>query len=300
MGAGTQLRKLMADHMVVLPGVFNAISAQLAEQKGAEAIYLSGAGLVNGMLGAPDIGLLSLGEVAWLAGYITQAVHIPAILDADTGFGESVNIRRAVPLFERAGLAGIHIEDQVFPKRCGHLEGKQVISPQAMLEKIKAATDARTDPDFLIIARTDARAVEGLQAAIERANLYAQAGADAIFTEALENEDEFRRFAQECPVPLLANMTEFGKTPILPASFFREAGYRLLIYPMTAFRMMMTAVSKTYQTLLEEGTQTALLPEMTTRQQLYQVIGYDRWTAADEQAAQEAQALWEHHLSEQA
>jgi methylisocitrate lyase len=201
--------------------------------------------------------------------------------DADTGFGETANVMRTVIDMERAGLAGIHLEDQVSPKRCGHLDGKAVIEPTDMAKKLRAAVDSKRDASFIICARTDARGVEGLDAALERARRYVDAGADAVFPEGLESESEFEAFRNAVNVPLLANMTEFGKTPIIPVSRFRELGYNMVIFPMTAFRMMLQALDKTYKELLLVGTQERLLNQMKTRKELYEILGYDEYTAKD-------------------
>ena len=210
-----RLRELIAKGAIMLPGVPNAAMARQVERVGFDAVYVSGAGMANATAGVPDIGLLTLTEVAQLAGYIARAVKIPAIVDADTGFGGSENVARTIRELEAVGLAGCHIEDQQFPKRCGHLSGKSLVDVEAMTEKIKAAVAARRDPDFMIIARTDARAVEDFGRTIDRAQRYVEAGADAIFPEALQNAGEFRDFAREIDLPLLANMTEFGKSPLL-------------------------------------------------------------------------------------
>jgi methylisocitrate lyase len=213
--SAARLRDLIRGGCVAMPGVFNAAMGRLVERAGFDALYISGAGLCNATAGMPDIGLLTLTEVAQLAGYVGRAVKIPAIVDADTGFGGAENATRTIEEFERAGLAGCHIEDQEFPKRCGHLAGKTLVEPQDMNEKIAAAAAAKRDKDFLLIARTDARAVESFAKAVERAQSYLAAGADAIFPEALQNQQEFRDFAKEVKAPLLANMTEFGKSPLL-------------------------------------------------------------------------------------
>ncbi len=285
---GALLRQRIQDHLVILPGVYDAITARIAQKAGAEALYLSGAGVTNSLTALPDVGLLTLEEMARHAGYITSVTSIPVIADADTGYGEVLNVMRAVRELERAGLAGIHIEDQVSPKRCGHLEGKQVIEPEAMVAKIRSALRAREDPSFLIIARTDARGVLGLQDAIQRGRLYASAGADIIFPEGLESLEEFRAFREAVPGPLLANMTEFGKTPLITAEEFRSLGYNLVIFPMTAFRVMMKAVEEAYQTLLREGSQKSLISRMRTRQELYDLIEYEAYEAIDLQLAEEA------------
>ncbi|MBI3910721.1 MAG: methylisocitrate lyase [Armatimonadetes bacterium] len=281
-GPTTRLRELLAEGCHAVPGTFNAAVALLIERLGFPAVYASGAGIANGVAGVPDIGLLTLTEVARQAGYIAEAISLPVIADADTGFGEPLHVRRCVREFERAGVAGIHIEDQQSPKRCGHLAGKQLISPEAMARKIAAATEARRDPNFVIIARTDARGVLGLEDAIQRALLYREAGADVIFPEGLESAAEFAAFARAVPGPLLANMTEFGRTPYLSVAEFSRLGYRLVIFPMTAFRVMMKAVEEALRVLRASGTQQTLLDRMQTRQELYDLLRYDdysRWDA---------------------
>ena len=258
-----------------MPGVFNASLGRMVERAGFDAVYISGAGVCNATAGLPDVGLLTLTEVAQLAGYVARAVKIPAIVDADTGFGGSENAARTIQEFERAGLAGCHIEDQEFPKRCGHLAGKTLITLQEMNEKIAAAAAAKRDKDFLLIARTDARAVESFDKAVERARSYLAAGADAIFPEALQNEQEFRDFAKAVDAPLLANMTEFGKSPLLSLGQLEEMGYRMVIYPQTAFRVSMFAAGEMLRDLKKTGTQQGWLERMQTRQDLYDLLDYD-------------------------
>jgi methylisocitrate lyase len=277
----------MRDGTVLLPGVFNAISALSACRAGAKALYLSGAGVTNATLGAPDIALLTEEEMSRTARHVCQAVPLPVIADADTGYGDVHNVARTVIDMEQAGLAGIHIEDQRSPKRCGHLEGKGVIASGEMKAKIRAATESRRDPSFLIVARTDARGVEGLEAAIERAKSYVDAGADAVFPEGLESEPEFEAFRRALAAPLLANMTEFGKTPIIPVSRFAELGYNLVIFPMTAFRVMLKSIGETYEELLRTGTQAGLLDRMRTRKELYELLEYDAYTERDVRWAKE-------------
>lgn len=268
-----------------MPGAFNAISARLAESVGFEAIYISGAGVTNALTGFPDIALLTLTEMAQQARFITNAVSVPCLSDADTGYGETLNVARAVREFEAAGLAGIHLEDQVSPKRCGHLEGKQVVPPDAMARKIAAAVRARRDPDFFLIARTDARAVHGLDDAVRRALLYLDAGADAVFPEALESTEEFAEFARRVRAPLLANMTEFGRSPYLTVDELAALGYRMVIFPMTQFRVMMKAAEAALRELKAAGTQSGLLDRMQTRAELYDLIGYAAYQAFDAEIA---------------
>ena len=258
-----------------MPGVFNAAMGRLVERSGFDALYISGAGLCNATAGVPDIGLLTLTEVAQLAGYVARAVKIPCIVDADTGFGGAENAGRTIEEFERAGLAGCHIEDQEFPKRCGHLAGKTLVAVEDMNEKIAAAAAAKRDKDFLLIARTDARTVENFAKAVERAQSYVAAGADAIFPEALQTAQEFRDFAKELKAPLLANMTEFGKSPLLSLGQLAELGYRMVIYPQTAFRVSMFAAAQMLRDLKKSGTQADWIDRMQTRQELYDLLGYD-------------------------
>jgi methylisocitrate lyase len=259
----------------MLPGVPNAAVARQVEYAGFDAVYVSGAGMANATAGMPDIGLLTLTEVAQLAGYVANAVEIPAIVDADTGFGGAENVARTIRELERVGLAGCHIEDQEFPKRCGHLAGKSLVDIEEMAGKIKAAVLARRDPDFTIIARTDARGVEDLDKTIERAQRYLEAGADAIFPEALQSADEFKAFAREVKAPLLANMTEFGKSPLLSFQDLAELGYRMVIFPMSAFRVSMRASEEFLRALRKRGTQSDWLDKMQTRKELYDLLDYD-------------------------
>ncbi|GIV01210.1 MAG: methylisocitrate lyase [Armatimonadetes bacterium] len=266
---------------VVLPGVWDAITARIAAAAGAPALYLTGAGVTNSRLGVPDVALLTLLEMADQARNVCDVVNVPVIADADTGYGGTWNVLRTVREFERAGLAGLHVEDQVMPKKCGHLDGKELISKEEMCAKVRAAVHAKSDASFLIIARTDARGVTGLEDAIERANAYVDAGADAIFPEGLQSKEEFAAFREGVAAPLLANMTEFGKTPLISVEEFRSLGYNLVIFPMTAFRVMMKAVEEVYETLLREGTQSSLMGRMRSRQDLYDLIEYSKFEELD-------------------
>src|SRR6202163_1583792 len=272
---GARFRKLIAKGCVMMPGVPNAAVARQVERAGFEAVYISGAGMANSTAGVPDIGLLTLTEVARLSGYVANAVNIPGIVDADTGFGGAENVARTMQDLEKAGLAGCHIEDQEFPKRCGHLSSKSIVDVEEMVGKIKAAVAARRDPNFMIIARTDARAVEGFDRAVERAGEYLAAGADAIFPEALQNAEEFRDFAKEIDLPLLANMTEFGKSPLLSFEQLADFGYRMVIFPQSAFRVSMKASEKFFAALKKTGTQSDWIDRMQTRQELYDLLDYD-------------------------
>ena len=277
---GGALRGLIAKGAVLLPGVPNAAIARQVEQIGFDAVYISGAGMANATAGLPDIGLLTLTEVARLAGYVAHAVKIPAIVDADTGFGGAENVMRTIRELENAGLAGCHIEDQEFPKRCGHLAGKSIVDLEEMVGKIQAAVAARRDPDFLIIARTDARAVEDFSQAVDRAGRYLEAGADAIFPEALQSAAEFRDFAKEIDLPLLANMTEFGRSPLLSFQELSDFGYRMVIFPMSAFRVAMKASEGFLRALKKSGAQSDWLEKMQTREELYELLDYDPTAAS--------------------
>jgi methylisocitrate lyase len=274
-GKAALLRELIGQGSVLLPGVPNAAMARQVERAGFDAVYISGAGMANATAGVPDIGLLSMTEVVRLAGYVANAVAIPAIVDADTGFGGAENVARTIRELEKAGLAGCHIEDQEFPKRCGHLAGKSIVDVHKMIARIKAGVAARRNEDFMIIARTDARAVEDFDRAVERAGEYLAAGADAIFPEALQSAEEFRDFAKEIDLPLLANMTEFGKSPLLTFEQLTDFGYRMVIFPQSAFRVSMKAGEKFFAALKKTGTQSDWVDKMQTRQELYDLLDYD-------------------------
>lgn len=260
---------------IAMPGAINALSARLIEQMGFDALYLSGAVLANSVGGVPDVGLMTLSEAEDHAQHVSRAATIPALMDADTGFGERDNTARTVQILEHAGVAAIHLEDQEFPKRCGHLEGKRLVSTGAFCEKIAAAAEARASRDFLIVARTDARSVSGYDEAVRRAHLYLEAGAEAIFPEALETEEEFRRFAKDVDTYLLANMTEFGRTPYKPVEAFADMGYHMVIFPVTLQRIAMQAMTDVLAEIRESGTQAAFENRMQTRQELYDLLGYD-------------------------
>jgi methylisocitrate lyase len=270
-----QLRKLLGQGIVPMPGVPNASMARQVEQAGFDALYVSGAGLANCTAGLPDIGLLTLNEVVTLAGFVARAVKIPAIVDADTGFGGAENTGRTIYELEHAGLAGCHLEDQEFPKRCGHLAGKKLVDAEEMSAKIRAAVAAKTDPDFLVIARTDSRALENFDGAVQRASAYVAAGADAIFPEALQTKEEFRDFAREVKAPLLANMTEFGKSPSFNVHELGDFGYRMVIFPQSAFRISMKATGEFFRALKSAGSPNEWLDRMQTRKELYETLAYD-------------------------
>ncbi|MEU8565444.1 methylisocitrate lyase [Streptomyces cyaneofuscatus] len=272
--------QLASGRLLRMPGAVNPYSARLIQEAGFEAVYLSGA-VLAAELALPDIGLTSSTEIAARAQQIARVTDLPALIDADTGFGEPMNAARTVQLMEDAGLAGLHLEDQVNPKRCGHLDGKTLVGREEMVRKVRAAVDARRDPDFLLMARTDARGPEGLDAAIDRAKAYVDAGADAVFPEALADEAEFEAFRAAVDVPLLANMTEFGKGPLLDAATLENLGYNIALYPVTLFRLAMGAVEDGLAALAADGTQQALLPRMQTRSRLYEVLGYEEYGAFD-------------------
>ena len=262
------------------PGAFNPLSARLIEERGFEGVYVSGA-VVSAELALPDIGLTTLTEVAQRAGEVARVTVLPTIVDADTGFGEPMNVARTIQVLEDAGVAGCHVEDQVNPKRCGHLEGKETVDLATAVRRIRAAVGARRDPRFLVIARTDIRAAEGLAATIERAKALTEAGADAVFPEALADLGEFEAVANALDVPVLANMTEFGKSELVTTAQLADAGVRLVIYPVTLLRLAMGEVERGLDDLHRSGTQAALVPRMQTRARLYEVLAYDAYTAFD-------------------
>ena len=275
MSKSRKLRELIAKGAIMMPGVPNAAMARQVERAGFDAVYISGAGMANATAGVPDIGLLTMTEVVRLAGYVANAVTIPAIVDADTGFGSAENVARTIHEFEAAGLAGCHIEDQEFPKRCGHLAGKSVVNIDEMIARIKAAVAGRRDQDFMIIARTDARGVEDFKDAVKRAHKYLDAGADAIFPEALQSTEEFCEFAKQVKAPLLANMTEFGKSPLLSFRQLADYGYKMVIFPQSAFRVSMKATEKFFEMLKKTDTQSDWIDKMQTREELYKLLDYD-------------------------
>jgi methylisocitrate lyase len=277
---GQRLRDAWAAGPFALPGVFSPLVAKLAEKLGFRAVYLSG-GAFSASMGLPDIGLLGPSEFADEVRRITAATQLPLLCDADTGFGEALNVERTVQLYEGAGAAGLHLEDQVMPKRCGHLSGKTVISTEAMCAKIRAAVAAKRDPSFVIIARTDARGVTSFEDAVARAKAYLAAGANAIFPEALRNTQEFAEFAKQVPCVLLANMTEFGQSELLSVDQLGAIGYRIILFPLTAFRSAMRAAEESLKAIATHGTQASVVPTMFTRAELYDLLGYTGYEERD-------------------
>lgn len=275
---GRVFRKAVAENKPLqVLGTINAYCAMLAESAGSAAIYLSGAGVANAAYGVPDLGMTNLTQVVEEARRITDACSLPLLVDVDTGWGHAFNIGRTVTQMEAARVAAIHIEDQVLSKRCGHRPNKAIVSQKEMGDRIKAAVDARTDSDFVIMARTDAYAMEGMNAAIERAAYYVELGADMIFPEAMTTLDEYRIFTQKIKVPVLANITEFGKTPLFTKSELGSAGVSIILYPLSAFRAMSQAALLTYKTIIQQGTQQSLLDSMQTRNELYDILGYHKF-----------------------
>lgn len=272
--------RLASGELLRFPGAFNPLSARLIERKGFDGVYVSGATLAAD-LGLPDIGLTTLTEVAMRSRQIARMTELPALVDADTGFGEPMNIARTVQELEDAGVAGIHIEDQVNPKRCGHLDGKEVVDDATALKRIRAAVDARRDPGLLIMARTDIRAVAGVEAAIDRAKALADAGADAIFPEAMTSLAEFEAVRTAVDVPILANMTEFGKSELFTPDQLRDAGVSIVIWPVSLLRLAMGAAMRGLDELEESGTLSGKLGEMQTRAELYELIDYEGYNQFD-------------------
>jgi methylisocitrate lyase len=273
--------RLGTGEILVLPGVFNPLSAMLIEKKGFEGAYVSGAALAAD-LGLPDVGLTTLGEVASRSQQIARVTDLPVIVDADTGFGEPMNVARTVATLEDAGVAGLHLEDQVNPKRCGHLDGKAVVGLEDATRRVRAAYDARRDPNFLLVARTDVRALEGLDAAIARARAYVEAGADAIFPEALLSAEEFAAVRAAIDVPILANMTEFGKGESLSVRQLGDLGIDMVIFPVSLLRLAMGAADRALDVLARDGSLGALLGEMQTRSELYELLDYEAYTRFDQ------------------
>ena len=278
MSAGARFRAaLETEQPLQIGGTINAFTALLAEKAGFKAIYLSGAGVANASFGLPDLAMTTLNDVCEDARRITSATSVPLLVDADTGWGSAFMIGRTIREMLRAGVAGCHLEDQVAVKRCGHRPGKALVEPGEMCDRIKAAVDARSDDQFVLMARTDAHAVEGQQAALDRAAAYVEAGADMIFAEALTTLDEYRQFTATIDVPVLANLTEFGKTPMFTTDELASVGIRMALYPLSAFRAMSVAALDVYSTLREEGTQSGVIDRMQTRTELYDVLGYQAY-----------------------
>jgi methylisocitrate lyase len=276
----TLRRALASGRLLRFPGAFSPLVAMAVEDAGFEGVYVSGAAL-SADLGLPDVGLTTLSEVAARGGAIARATGLPALIDADTGFGEAMNVARTIQALEDAGLAGCHLEDQVNPKRCGHLDNKVLVPAEVMVQRIGAAVAARRDPGFVICARTDARAPEGLDAAIARARRYVDAGADMVFPEALADEREFAAFRAAIDAPLLANMTEFGRSRLLDVPTLESLGVNVVIYPVTTLRLAMGAVEDGLRTIAARGTQEPVIDRMQTRARLYELLGYAEYAALD-------------------
>ncbi|NKB32003.1 MAG: methylisocitrate lyase [Pseudomonadales bacterium] len=272
---GALFREALEKHQPLqIVGTINAYCAMLAEDAGHKAIYLSGGGVANASYGLPDLGITSLNDVITDVERICNATDVPLLVDIDTGWGGAFNIARSIKAMEKAGAAAVHIEDQVSQKRCGHRPNKAIVSQAEMVDRIKAASDAKIDDDFVIMARTDALAVEGMEAAVERAVACVEAGADAIFPEAILELEQYRQFADAVKVPILANITEFGNTPLFNCTELNEAGVAMVLYPLSAFRAMSKAALDVYQTISINGDQTAIVDRMQTRTELYEVLGY--------------------------
>ena len=275
LSAGARFRKALAEnHPLQLVGAINAYCAMLAEDSGHKALYLSGAGVANASYGLPDLGITSLNDVIHDVERICGASELPLLVDIDTGWGGAFNIARSIKAMERAGAAAVHIEDQVSQKRCGHRPNKAIVSQVEMVDRIKAAVDAKSDSDFVIMARTDALAVEGMEFAVERAVACVEAGADAIFPEAILELDQYRQFAEAVKVPVLANITEFGATPLFNCEELAENGVSIVLYPLSAFRAMSKAALDVYRTIAIAGDQKACVKKMQSRTELYEVLGY--------------------------
>jgi methylisocitrate lyase len=272
---GARFRKELEENSPLqIVGAINAYCAMLAEDTGHKALYLSGAGVANASYGLPDLGITSLNDVIHDVERLCNATDLPLLVDIDTGWGGAFNISRTIKAMERAGAAAVHIEDQVAQKRCGHRPNKAIVSQTEMVDRVKAAVDAKSDDDFVVMARTDALAVEGMDSAIERAVACVEAGADAIFPEAMIELDQYRQFAEAVKVPVLANITEFGATPLFNSKELAENGVAMVLYPLSAFRAMSKAALDVYQTIAVNGDQKACVDKMQTRNQLYEVLGY--------------------------
>lgn len=278
----THLRQLLSSgKLVVAPGAFNPLSAKIIEQAGFPAVYMTGYGASADLLGAPDYGLLTLTEMANHAARMAQAVDVPVVADGDTGYGNAINVRRTIQEYERAGVAAVHLEDQIMPKRCGHMEGKQVVDAKEWAKKIEAAVDSRTDPDFVIIARTDARAVHGFDDALSRAKMAVAAGADAVFLEAPQSVNELKKVRDAIDAPVMANMIEHGKTPLLSVDELQELGYNLVIYPLAALYMATQAVREAMAELKKTGTTAGLIDRMLAFHEFNELVGLKEFRALE-------------------
>lgn len=290
--AGHRLRALLArEGAVVCPGVVSPLFATLAERAGFEAVYATGAGISNTWLGVPDLGLMGMSELLAVTGRIADIVDVPVIADIDTGYGNVLNVTRTMREFERAGVAAVQIEDQLNPKRCGHFDDKSVVSGEEMIERVMAAADARLDPDLVIIARTDSLAMEGLSASIARAHRYIEAGADMIFIEAPTSESDLRTIGREIHVPMVVNMVEGGKTPVLPTEDLADMGFKIVLYANAVLRMAMSAAVRTLGVLRTEGNTLSLLDDMATWEQRQGSVNLDEWLAIDSTISARAAAL---------
>lgn len=274
----TKLRDILGRRgILMLPGIYDAFTAKIAVRAGFECLYMTGSGSSTSLLGRPDVGLLTMTEMTNNAARIVYSVNVPVIADADTGYGNAMNMIRTIEEYERAGVAGVHIEDQVLPKKCGHMEGKRLVSIEEMIGKIRAATDSRRDQDFLIIARTDARSVLGFEEAVKRGRLYAEAGADMIFGEALQSKEELAEYARLVRAPLFTDSTEWGKTPVLSAKELEELGYKIVVFSTAALRVVYKAVEELMEEIKLKGTQIGLLDRMKTRQETYELLEYSKF-----------------------
>ena len=284
MSAGSRFKKALSEESPLqIPGTINAYSALLAERSGYRSIYLSGGGVANASYGLPDLGMTSLNDVLSDVYRITGACELPLLVDIDTGWGGAFNIARTIREMTKAGAAAVHIEDQVAEKRCGHRPNKAIVSVSEMCDRIKAAVDAKTDDHFVVMARTDALAVDGFEAVLDRVSAFVEAGADAIFAEAMTELSLYERIVSQCPVPVLANITEFGQTPLYSLEELRSVGISMALYPLSAFRAMSLAALDVYETLRKEGTQKSLQDKMQTRDELYEVLDYHSYeTKLDE------------------
>jgi methylisocitrate lyase len=290
MKATAKMRQLLREPgIITAPGAYDCLTAKLIERQGFPAVYMTGAGTALARAGQPDLGLATLSEMAANAAAIAATVSVPLIADADTGYGGSLNVRRTVREYERAGVAALHLEDQVFPKRCGHLDGKQVIACEDMVVKLRAAVEARIDEDFVLIARTDALAVTGLDDTLRRCDAYVEAGADVLFVEAVRTREEIERLAHDVPVPLLYNFVEHGKSPLLPVAELQRLGFKIVIFPASIMLALLPLVSEILGAIKQHGTTDALLGRMTTVVDLFETMGLSEMLAMDARLAVSAQ-----------